>query len=746
MEGFEELEDYLDETTGPVDPAEKLKRGYEKTRFVRGGMQGGHSFRARDDLRPAPLQTTGMSFLDIMNEDPPANSTPVPESNATENKSSTLKKQGLKTKKSLVNFRRIFSRKQNSTEEVPDANELKEGAKEQPTLSGSGQTHPLTPRGTSSSLSSADSRVFNEGPDEQKSPIIDFREARMTPPQVPDTSSSSVTPFLQTQLKEKMSFSSGGQMSVMTPLESPQAISSRYASPMPSPRKISLPTTPIVQTLPDKVVHQSPSAATRPSIPHRITGAHLSLESFPPVPKEDIAQLPKDLEPNVPAGVVSPFEIRRPSLPTLATASIADAAKSSGGFSRHPLPNLKIGRNGKVKKYDRNDPMMQAIDFRACEEIYGLEEAIARNVPASAFHRAPMKVEAAAKPSNDSIGLGIFADKSVQSATGSNVRAERGNSNETVGSPIYTPTTPRSGYLTPQSPNDYAEFYKNALRTSGKGKGESSPYGMKNQSYGDLTISPTLARINEGDTSAITSPFDDPSYIRSSDQSSALSYPTSALPSPSRKLFVDTHSAQGQSMESDITIKARSPPAKQQITTPITEQKSSLEKIQTCFRNCTPDEIRYARLGIHTEEDRLDVMNKLRKLTRTEVVKTQPASNRMEHPNHNRDFKSRNLWCVQHQGYCGSCKLACCVYEETIEAGKQAKDHYTKQLVSEVGKVILAASCFNEEPSTFLKCGECARFFCPECIGICPVDMCHFQVCKHCKSDNWEPCDWHNLI
>ncbi|KAL8732595.1 MAG: hypothetical protein Q9181_003877 [Wetmoreana brouardii] len=121
-------------------------------------------------------------------------------------------------------------------------------------------------------------------------------------------------------------------------------------------------------------------------------------------------------------------------------------------------------------------------------------------------------------------------------------------------------------------------------------------------------------------------------------------------------------------------------------------------------------------------------MSKLRKLTGTEVVKYQPASNRMEHPNHNREFKSRNLWCVQHQGYCGSCKVACCVYEETVEAGKQARDHYTKQLVSEVGKVILAASTFNEEPSTFLKCGECARFFCPKCIGICPVDMCHFQV------------------
>ncbi|KAL8720954.1 MAG: hypothetical protein Q9181_007814, partial [Wetmoreana brouardii] len=62
----------------------------------------------------------------------------------------------------------------------------------------------------------------------------------------------------------------------------------------------------------------------------------------------------------------------------------------------------------------------------------------------------------------------------------------------------------------------------------------------------------------------------------------------------------------------------------------------------------------------------------------------------MEHPNHNREFKSRNLWCVQHRGYCGSCKVACCVYEETIEAGKQAKDHCTKQLISEVGKAILA--------------------------------------------------------
>ncbi|KAL8740966.1 MAG: hypothetical protein Q9190_006379 [Brigantiaea leucoxantha] len=53
--------------------------------------------------------------------------------------------------------------------------------------------------------------------------------------------------------------------------------------------------------------------------------------------------------------------------------------------------------------------------------------------------------------------------------------------------------------------------------------------------------------------------------------------------------------------------------------------------------------------------------------------------------------------------------------------------------------------------ATFMECTECHKLVCPDCIGICPVDLCHNRLCRVCRPNskgeaNWDPCIWHEMI
>ncbi|KAL8649258.1 MAG: hypothetical protein Q9210_004505 [Variospora velana] len=56
-----------------------------------------------------------------------------------------------------------------------------------------------------------------------------------------------------------------------------------------------------------QIYGQPPAAMISPVIPRKVTGEHLSLASFPPVSREDIAKLPKEIEPTLPSPEMSRF-------------------------------------------------------------------------------------------------------------------------------------------------------------------------------------------------------------------------------------------------------------------------------------------------------------------------------------------------------------------------------------------------------------------------------------------------------
>ncbi|KAI4121271.1 MAG: hypothetical protein LQ338_006461 [Usnochroma carphineum] len=153
--------------------------------------------------------------------------------------------------------------------------------------------------------------------------------------------------------------------------------------------------------------------------------------------------------------------------------------------------------------------------------------------------------------------------------------------------------------------------------------------------------------------------------------------------------------------------------------------------------------MRQARVSISDEPDRLKVLAKIRGLTGTQLVMRLPG--RPKHPNHERAFYAKNLWCMHHTHSCSVCNAACCVLTEAVEAYDEATNHYDKAIAKEAGDVIQAC-VYPLDSTTFLECAECDRFVCPDCIGICPDNDCKLHFCKECKLDPWGPCSWHNLI
>lgn len=621
MAEFQELEDYLDESASPgkidypscihkvtdkpskVSRGQRLRQGYDTTRFVRGGIRGGQSGRFRDDLRPAPLQTSGMSWVDMLQTEPPAGFNS--DFGANEPDSEASKQQQVKNKKSFASFKRVFSRKQETTEALPNAIELEKVRKGHSNSLGGGHIPLLTPQDLYTTSNSADHEALEESLKEQTSPTFRMNKPPMTPPRLMNTASSLANLPLEKDLKGNSNFSSGRKVSTTTPLKSPLPIfSSQNPSPVPSPRKVSFPAAIEAISPTGSVTPRSPSAVTRPALEHKVTEEHLSLTSFPPVPKEDLARLPKELEPTVPDTSSIPFNARRPSLPQLSMAAVAEEPQTPGPFLLPELPEPRRDRNGKLKRFENNEPFIKTLEFRTFAQTYGYEAAIARFADDATVNAAIMQAKRS-EVTDDSVGLGISAHTFMQSTTGVNVRAERGDSCESNATPFYTPTTSRSGNQTPKTPIEVAEYYMNLPRSGAQqGKDAKSPYGAHPEGYGDLAASPTLTRVNESNTSTSPSPFDDPSRVGPSQQSSEGSYTTGALTGPSRKLFVDTSLAQSQNIRAPPAVPSRA-------VTPLPANAPSMEKIKMYFRQFDPEGLRSLRYTID-EETRLETVGHTR--------------------------------------------------------------------------------------------------------------------------------------
>ncbi|KAL8729111.1 MAG: hypothetical protein Q9166_004942 [cf. Caloplaca sp. 2 TL-2023] len=320
-------------------------------------------------------------------------------------------------------------------------------------------------------------------------------------------------------------------------------------------------------------------------------------------------------------------------------ASDEDEPKTPEDYLGPPWSELRYKKNGKVQKYDDNDPMMKTLHFLAIEENYGRQAAMDRF-----------------RVTEELLGLGI-SYTSTQSSGAEQQRPGRGHSIESYGSRIHTPVTPRSGNMTPQSPQDL------------------SPPKVR----GDY--SSALPHIHEDDGS----PFDGPA------QPTSMPYTLGT----SRRASLPRLRIPATMMTHDIE--------------PAIDANTSMGKIRAYFNGYTSDSIRDTRLSMSTKEVRLQVLSRLRDITGTEVVYRDLESVQPKHPNHGRRYHNRNLQCIDHLGHCAVCDAACCAYVEAIETSTDAQTTYGKEFGHEIGRAIAEACVQADDLSTFLRCAECSR-------------------------------------
>ncbi|KAL8998794.1 MAG: hypothetical protein Q9169_002244 [Polycauliona sp. 2 TL-2023] len=729
----------------PVPRVPPLRRDGDHTRFVKGGVRNG---RGSDDLRPPSLNTGQTHILDFLSQSPPSSPEPTPTVPTTPKSKSTTPKKGSMTNK----VRKMFSTKQSPIESRSSVfnlhrvftapsyrnNEEHEAAK---ISSGSGS-------GASPIIANHLQRGTAEHHD-----MPDIFEAHKTASEQAYRNPTRQTPPLHERGASRQGYAHRNKQPVITPLKLNRKGSSENTKALRSPCGYASAVSPNMHPASARIYGQPPPEMVSPVIPHKVTKEHLNLSNFPRLPREAIAQLPKDLEPTLPVftehGAPIPsdqlgslrsvpgypgghdndrtaiitrksappdrarnsIEGRWPQSPPLpqlrheqSMVSIQDEPATPEDYSVSPLPGIKFKKNGRVKKYKDNDPAMVSLGFVALEEIYGRQAAIDRFAGPSIVKAATWETQRAReKEEEEMIGLGISPRTSAQSFEAKELFRDRGYSNGSSGPTIHSPLTSRSEYVTPQTPKERQEFYESLHKKVAR------EMTCTKKAHGDFGLCRTSPPTHEEDPSMAPSPFDDPKAIG---QSTTIPY-TLGMPGA---LFY------GQRQDSDRPdTYGLEPPA---------DSTSSMGKIRGYFQGCSPDSIRNTRLHMSTKEMRVDILARLREVTSTQCVYRSTEPGQTKHPSHERHFDARNLRCTEHMGYCGVCSTACCVYFEVVEASEDAATAYSKEFAHEVGRTISEASYYADDLTTFLRCVECSRMVCPECVGICPVDLCQLVSCK----------------
>ncbi|KAL8910106.1 MAG: hypothetical protein Q9171_004598 [Xanthocarpia ochracea] len=761
MEIYGQIEDCLDKDFGPVTRLPLLKQDGAHTRFVKGGVKPG---RGSDDLRPASLKTGQTSIFDILKEGPP----PTPDSPSTglfQTKSDLTapKKERVANKDPFGSFRRIFSPKQKASGSKSNTLELKQAFRTLARLDTGNHNAAERSRGSDSSgLSSATAETWERDLAAQIS-LPGFKQAYgVAPHQIFEGPGSCTFLEHERETSNQKNTRNNNKKSVITPSDLGSPVGLEHASSSPSPRGYPLPVDPAPYPISGTIYGQPPLKMVSPVISPRVTKEHLDLSSYPSLSREAIAQLPKELVPNLPIvdhrdlpyhySRLGPRQLapghrngpldkgttddvktlsRQPStdhfrdsskdprpqsppLPELrhesTQTSVDDDPKTPDDFLGHSLPDLKY-KNGRIKKYKEDDPMMVELGFLAIDEIYGRQVAIDRFAGPGILKAAPWETQRAiAKGEEELIGLGISSPTSTQSFGAKETRHGRGYSDESYGSKIYTPVTPRSGNMTPQTPQEIQAFHENLYKTVSED--DSCPQKI----HGDFGLSSPLPHIHEDDPSAAQSPFSEPHIDV---QPTMIPYALEApgCPPCGRSLKHCRPKIHDIECSADVT--------------------SSTGKIQGYFRGCNPDTIRNTRLSMSTKDKRLQVLSRVREITGTRSTYRNPAPGQAKHPNHAREFSDRNLQCIDHKGKCGVCEVACCVYYEAIEASKDAVTAYGKEFAHEVGRSISEACLYADDLTTFLRCADCTRMVCPECIGFCPVEL-WFEATRDPPPPAWQ--------
>ncbi|KAL8968154.1 MAG: hypothetical protein Q9183_002594 [Haloplaca sp. 2 TL-2023] len=335
---MEDLEEYLTTAVSPQSATQRLRQGYETTRFVQVRTRAGRSSHVPFDLRPAPLETSGVSLQAVLDEGPPA--PPLPPNFAAakkddeqdenaKNASESTKKQEGKPKKPFM--KRVFSRKPEARENSLGAANAGFARKGYSTSLSDDETPLATPRNTDDDWDFkciGESNPFDGGrispailssPDEiqhskvrqtsrnvsggqqtplssPQSPFFRNRQARKPTPVTPGEPMNTGYSSTNHPSREKNPFDTSFKKQWVYPSGpvSPDFYTPRFSSSSPSPRNVSLATGKAAQLL-------GPEAPYRAPFGHeRVTREHLSLRNLPSISREDLSRLPKMLEPNRP--------------------------------------------------------------------------------------------------------------------------------------------------------------------------------------------------------------------------------------------------------------------------------------------------------------------------------------------------------------------------------------------------------------------------------------------------------------
>ncbi|KAL8659984.1 MAG: hypothetical protein Q9226_000147 [Calogaya cf. arnoldii] len=594
MESLGQIETCFDTNFGPVPRVPPLRRDGAHTRFERGGVRPG---RGSNDLRPLSLNTGQTDILDILNEGPPPRSTTPPTVSATRKaKQSTSKKDGVVIKNPLGSIRKLFSPKQRSKDHAHDLQQAFRApayrfdtGEQEATKTSSGSECSLSP--TTADHLQRQLAVHNGIPDYGEGYVVPLHQC------FGDCGSRA---FSQDACSTSGRQGHSNGEPLITPLKTSRTAGSEDTSPLRSPREYVSPVIANSSPASPKIYGQPPPQMMSPVVPRKVTKEHLDLSSYPSLPREALAQLPKELEPTMPISndYGSPVDYSQPISPHFAhhrrqgsgqgnasnvrmasrsasasqlrdrfedawpqrscvplrheqsMDSVVDGLETSEELLDSLLQNVKYKKNGKVKAYKDNDPRMVNLGYLAIEEIYGRKAAIERfagpkivNAAQWENRRADMEEE------EKKIGLGISSRFSAQSIEATETRHRRGDSNESKGSIVHSPVTPRSGYVTPLTPKERQEFYENLNRLVFDDE------EWPKKAHGDFGISCTHVRDN--DVLASRSPFDDPHL---SDQSTTT---PSTLGAPRRQ-----SSCRRRKHSSPIT------------SNPRTEASSAFEKIR----------------------------------------------------------------------------------------------------------------------------------------------------------------------
>lgn len=127
-------------------------------------------------------------------------------------------------------------------------------------------------------------------------------------------------------------------------------------------------------------------------------------------------------------------------------------------------------------------------------------------------------------------------------------------------------------------------------------------------------------------------------------------------------------------------------------------------------------------------------------MTHSEISRYSDTDKHPPHPNHGRNWHSKNLWCATCKMACGVCNKPCCALVGASRKDLQTKEaEKNKSILTEIKKMMV---CGRDE-STFLQCETCYKWVCQDCSGICPVSICQEKRCNKCVPEPFSICDWH---